>query len=240
MIGDLRTDALHQALQEATIDDRTLLALLVLAFGGDNVSVTSGAGQNLFDRRRACRTITEGGVLTTDADLLRGAARDMLVGALSCRVNATASGEVARIAGNTIGATLRLPNMASEAFLSCLSKAAIERVAAAEGVRVEVRGKDTRARLIERFKDGVYVYPDAVFALTEAEAAAARAAAPGDDLDAAGAMASGDVDDGTDGGAANELPADGGHAGDAEADAPPARSGRRSRSAPASFANAAE
>ena len=33
MIGDLRTDALHQALQEAMIDDHTLLALLILAFG---------------------------------------------------------------------------------------------------------------------------------------------------------------------------------------------------------------
>ena len=74
---------------------------------------------------------------------------------------ATASGAVARIAGDTIGAKLRLPNMASEAFLSCLSRPPSKRVAAAEGVRVEVRGKDTRARLIERFKDGVYVYPDA-------------------------------------------------------------------------------
>jgi ParB family chromosome partitioning protein len=245
MIGDLRTDALHQALQDAPIDDQTLLALLVLAFGGDNVSVMSGAGQTLFDRRRVCQTITEGGVLTTDADRLRGAARNMLVGALSCRANATDSGAVARIVGDTIGATLRLPNMATEAFLSCLSKAAIEKVAAAEGVRVEVRGKDTRARLIQRFKDGVYVYPEAVFALTDAEATASRTAEPEDDADDADPFASGDADDETDGAVVDELPDDGGHADgthddDAEVDAPRPRSGRRTRSVPANLANAAE
>ena len=59
--------------------------------------------------------------------------------------------------------------MATEEFLSCLSKTAIGKAATAEGVRVEVRGKDTRARLIERFKDGVYVYPAALFKLTPEE-----------------------------------------------------------------------
>ena len=38
MIGDLRTDALHEALARAPIEDDTLLALLVLAFAGRNVS----------------------------------------------------------------------------------------------------------------------------------------------------------------------------------------------------------
>ena len=35
MIGDLRTDALHQALADTPIEDDTLLGLLILAFGGD-------------------------------------------------------------------------------------------------------------------------------------------------------------------------------------------------------------
>ena len=43
MIGDLRTDALHQALADTPIEDDTLLGMLILAFGGDNVSVESGA-----------------------------------------------------------------------------------------------------------------------------------------------------------------------------------------------------
>ena len=37
MIGDYRTDALHQALQESDIDDQTLIGLLVLALAGNNV-----------------------------------------------------------------------------------------------------------------------------------------------------------------------------------------------------------
>ena len=37
MIGDIRTDALHEALGRAPIEEDTLLALLVLAFAGQNV-----------------------------------------------------------------------------------------------------------------------------------------------------------------------------------------------------------
>jgi ParB family transcriptional regulator, chromosome partitioning protein len=42
MVGDMRTDALHEALARAPVEDDTLLALLVLAFAGQNVSVASG------------------------------------------------------------------------------------------------------------------------------------------------------------------------------------------------------
>jgi hypothetical protein len=75
-------------------------------------------------------------------------------------------GIVARVAGAAIDAKLLLPNMATEEFLSCLSKAAIEKAAADEGVKIGSRGKDTRANLIERFKDGIYIYPSALFAPT--------------------------------------------------------------------------
>ena len=189
MIGDLRTDALHQALREAVIDDSMLLALLVLALGGRNVSVYSGAGMGAFDRETICRSLTEGGVLTTEPDAVHSAARAMLTVALSCRDNASNSGPFARIAGDAIGASLCLPNMATEAFLACLSKAAIEKVAAAEGVRVEARAKDTRARLVERFKTGVYVYPGALFRLTQEEAkqaAESRRTIPGAGLTSGG------------------------------------------------------
>ena len=37
LIGDMRTDALHAALREEPIDDGRLIALLVLAFAGNNV-----------------------------------------------------------------------------------------------------------------------------------------------------------------------------------------------------------
>jgi ParB family chromosome partitioning protein len=86
----------------------------------------------------------------------------------------TNSGVVARVAGDAIDAKLFLPNMATEAFLSCLSKAALEKAAVAESVKIGSRGKDTRANLIERFKDGIYVHPSALFAPTPDEIAEAR------------------------------------------------------------------
>ena len=173
MIGDLRTDALHQVLGDAPIEDDTLLALLVLAFAGNNVHVDSGSDMSADDRRAIARSLTEGGVLTADRDVLRQATRRMLIGVLSCRENRTQSGPFARIAGEAIGASLRLPNMATEEFLSCLSRGALETAARAEGVRVEVRAKDTRARMVTRFKDGTFVYPAALFRLTPEELAEA-------------------------------------------------------------------
>ena len=174
MIGDLRTDALHQALADTPIEDDTLLGMLILAFGGENVTVDSGSDLRGDDRQAICRALTEGGVLTADLDLLRQAARKMLIGVLSCRENRSQSGPFARIAGEAIGASLRLPNMATEAFLSCLSRGALETVARAEGVRVEPRAKDTRARMVARFKDAAFVYPGALFRLTPEEQEAAE------------------------------------------------------------------
>jgi hypothetical protein len=107
-----------------------------------------------------------------------------------------------------------------------------------------VRGKETRARLVDRFKDGVYVFPDAVFALTEEEVAASQAANQGcavEDPDEAGAPGSADEgNDATDGRAADDLPDARNPDDDAEAETPPVRSRRRARSTPAAFANAAE
>jgi len=86
MIGDLRTDALHQALQEAPFGDDVLIGLLVLALGGKNVQVHSGAPtQGFGQRERLAEQLTEGGALTQDLDLLRATARGMLVQVLSCR-----------------------------------------------------------------------------------------------------------------------------------------------------------
>jgi hypothetical protein len=177
MIGDLRTDALHQAPQEPDIDETTMIALLVLAFAGRNVSVQSGAALGKSDREQIVETLTEGGTLTLDPAAVQKAARAMLTAVLSCRDNMTNSGIIARIAGNSIGATLRLPNMATEEFLSCLSKAGLEKAAAAEGVRIGSRAKDTRAALIKRFETGVYVHPAALFRLSEEEIAEAKEAA---------------------------------------------------------------
>jgi len=169
MIGDLRTEALHQALADTPIEDDTLLGMLILAFGGDNVAIDSGSDLRGDDRQAICRTLTEGGVLTADLDLLRHAARKILIGVLSCRENRSQSGSFARIAGEAIGASLRLPNMATEDFLSCLSRGALESAARAEGVNTAPRAKDTRARMVTRFHEGTFVYPSARFLLTPKE-----------------------------------------------------------------------
>ena len=172
MIGDLRTDALHQALADTPIEDDTLLGLLILACAGDNVTVFSGSDMSGDDREAICRGITEGGVLTADLDRLRQAARRMLTAVLSCRENRSRSGVFARIAGEAIGASILLPNMATEAFLPCLSRGALETAARAESVNIAPRAMHTRERMVKHFKDGTFVYPGALFRLTPEELAA--------------------------------------------------------------------
>src|ERR1700759_1005176 len=46
---------------------------------------------------------------------------------LSCRANMSDSGVSRHIAGETLGAATYLPSMATEEFLSCLSRQALER-----------------------------------------------------------------------------------------------------------------
>ncbi len=175
LIGDIRTEALHQALQEAPIGDDVLIGLLVLALGGKNVAVDSGAQHKTHGwRRQVAEKLTEGGVLTQDLELLRATAREMLVEVLSCRDNKSQSGMVARHAGTAIGADDYLPNMATQEFLSCLSKQAIERTASANRVLPRNTGKQTRAALIEHVGRGCFVHPAALFAPTPAELEARR------------------------------------------------------------------
>lgn len=170
MIGDFRTGALHEALARAPIEDDTLMAMLVLAFAGQNVSVDSGAetSQRLYGSRRfarhAVRLIGETGKLEFDRDTLRVVARLTLIDVLSARTNRTDSGIVARIAGDAVGADSYLPNMGTEEFLSCLSRASLEASGTAVNVLPRPRVKDTRAALVEHFKEERFVHPAALFA----------------------------------------------------------------------------
>ena len=168
MIGDLRTDALHEALSRAPIEDNTLLALLVLAFAGQNVRVDSGAGGDFrsggrFGRHAAALFDTEG-KLAFDTDTLRVAARGVLIDVLSCRENISKSGIVAIVAGSTVGADSFLSSMGTEDFLSCLSRPALEASCSDTPVLPRARVKDTRAALVEHFKEGRFVHPAALFA----------------------------------------------------------------------------
>jgi len=166
MIGDMRTDALHAALRDEPIDDQRLIALLVLAFAGNNVEVKTGLAQGPMQRDSRAEIaglLTEGGAVTSDPATLQKAARAMLAYTLSCRKNWSGSGAVARLAGDAIGADAHLPNMATAEFLSALSKAATEGVAIGLGVPVQPTGKATRGAVIARVGEGRWVYPQAVF-----------------------------------------------------------------------------
>ncbi|MDO6966069.1 ParB/RepB/Spo0J family partition protein [Rhizobium alvei] len=168
MIGDFRTDALHEALGRAPIEDDMLMALLVLAFAGQNVRVDSGANDAVFGpkrfRRHAARLFSQDGKLAFDTETVRVAARSMLIDVLSCRRGMSNSGVVSRIAGDAIGADGYLPNMGSEDFLLCLSRQALEAAAKEVNVLPRPKVRETRAALVDHFKQGHFVHASALFA----------------------------------------------------------------------------
>lgn len=169
MIGDLRTDALHEALARAPIEDDTLMALLVLAFAGTNVSVISGvSGASPYGSAslggHAVRLFNAEGAFEFDMDTLRIAVRSLLIDVLSCRAGRSQSGIVALIAGEAVGAGGFLANMGTEEFLSCLSRSALEASCKDTPVLPRQRVKDTRAALVEHYAEGRFVHDAALFA----------------------------------------------------------------------------
>ncbi|MBC7280592.1 ParB/RepB/Spo0J family partition protein [Hoeflea sp.] len=168
MIGDFRTDALHEALHRAPIEDDTLMALLVIAFAGQNVRVDTGSGNTGSFRSLIAphaATLVDGtGNLAVDTETLRVAARSVLIEVLSCRRNMSNSGIVSRVAGVVIGADSFLPNMGTEDFLVCLSRQALEAVCADTSVLPRNKVRDTRAALVEHFKEERFVHTSALFA----------------------------------------------------------------------------
>jgi len=168
MIGDFRTDALHEALQRAPIEDDTLMALLVIAFAGQNVRVDTGSGNAGSFRSQiaphAATLVDEAGNLVFDTETLRVAVRSVLIEVLSCRRNMSNSGIVSRVAGAVIGADSFLPNMGTEEFLVCLSRHALEGACAGTSVLPRNKVRDTRAALVEHFKEERFVHTSALFA----------------------------------------------------------------------------
>src|SRR5208283_3922830 len=170
IIGALRTEALVKSLEVNACEDMTLIGMLVLALNARNVSVQSDRPTHAT-LTKLVQSITEGGRLTHDAERLRVVARQMLTAVLSCSVGRGDSGLVARIAGDALGADAHIGNMATEDFLSCLSKAGIEKVGSSLRVLPRPRARETRAEVIKQASGTTYVHPAALFALTEAELA---------------------------------------------------------------------
>ena len=168
MIGDFRTDALHEALGRSPIEDDMLMALLVLAFASQNVRVDSGAGGEYRYGQRfgrlAAMLFNGEGELEFDMDTLRVAARLALIEVFSCRENATRSGIVARVAGEAIGADSFLPNMGTDDFLSCVSRSVLEAACKEASVSLCKTVRETRAALVKHFTTNSFVHPAALFA----------------------------------------------------------------------------
>lgn len=168
MIGDFRTDALHDALGRTPIEDDMLMALLVLAFAGQNVRVDSGADGTFYAGKRFSRhavaLFDEHGKLTFDQDTLRVTVRSVLIDVLSCRRGMSNSGMVSLIAGEAIGADKFLPNMGSGEFLLCLSRQALEASCAEVAVQPRPKVRETRAALVEHFANEHFVHSSARFA----------------------------------------------------------------------------
>lgn len=168
MIGDFRTDALNDALGRAPIEDDMLMALMVLAFAGQNVRVDSGADGTFYGGKRFSRhavaLFDEHGKLAFDQDTLRIAVRSVLIDVLSCRRGVSNSGMVSRIAGAAIDADEYLPNMGSEDFLLCLSRQALEASCAEASVQPRSKVRETRAALVEHFQNERFVHTSARFA----------------------------------------------------------------------------
>ena len=171
IIGALRTEALVKSLEVNACDDMALIGLLVLALNAQNVTIqTHGSGLARPGTRLSSRSPRAAGS-RHDAERLRVVARQTLANVLSCSLGHGDSGLPARIAGDAIGADAHLGNMATEEFLSCLSKTAIERVGSSLNVLPRQRVKDTRAAVIAEAAGSTYIHPAALFALSQAEIA---------------------------------------------------------------------
>ncbi len=153
-----------KSLEVNPCDDATLIGLLALALTARNVSVQT-TGSTRSTRVTLAQSITEGGRLTQDVKRLRVVARQMLANVLSCTLGHGDSGLVARIAGCALGADEHLGDMGNEEFLSCLSKAGIEKVASSLGVLPRPRVKETRAEVIRQAAGSTYNHPAAKFGL---------------------------------------------------------------------------
>lgn len=167
-IGDYRTDALHEALGRASIEDHTFMALLVVAFAAQNVRVDSCSGGDFrygqrFGRLAAMLFDAEGR-LAFDMETWRLAARLALIEVFSCRENATKSGIVACLAGEAISADSFLPNMGNDDFLSCLSRPVLEAACKEASVSLGKTLRETRASLVKHFATNRFVHPAALFA----------------------------------------------------------------------------
>ncbi|MFT9159467.1 MAG: ParB/RepB/Spo0J family partition protein [Acetobacter sp.] len=201
IIGDVRTQALHAALDAAEpgVDPWDLIAALLLALHANNVSVQGDSSHEHYRqpsaRALAVQALFPDGVLVRDPGLLRHHALTVLKSVMNCGVSLhSGSGLSAQIMGLMFDADAHMPSMAFEDFLRCYSKPGIMNAGQALGLASQETGKAMRQAILAHVgQDGRWVpeaagFTDAVQAWKAqieyaTRQAAAWAAADGDDTE---------------------------------------------------------
>lgn len=167
MVGEIRTRALHTALDAACADAEPwdLVGALLLALCGRNVTVqgdrTGGYGVRSA-RETATATLFPEGVLVRDPALLRTHTMAVLKSIANCDVSMhSGSGISAQLLGVMFDADALMPNMAFDEFLTTFSKPGITKAVEAEGLPGQATSKLMRAALIAHVGEGRWV-PEAV------------------------------------------------------------------------------
>jgi hypothetical protein len=170
MLGLIRTQALHAALDKVVedVDPWDLVAALLLALGGKNVTVHTPEREaygQMSRRETALATLFPEGVLIRDPALLRQEAVAVLKNVANCTISQhSGSGVTAQLMGLLFDADAQMPNMAFDDFLKCFSKPGI--MEAGKGLNLLPRntGKEMRTAIMAHVgPDGRWVPEQAGF-----------------------------------------------------------------------------
>ncbi|MDE7548288.1 ParB/RepB/Spo0J family partition protein [Acetobacter fabarum] len=151
MLGLIRTQALHAALDAVVedVDPWDLVAALLLALGGQNVSVHTAENAHYGQRDAALATLFPEGVLIRDPALLRQEAVAVLKNVANCTTSQhSGSGVTAQLMGLLFDADAQMPNMAFDDFLKCFSKPGIMEAGKALNLLPRNTGKEMRTAIM--------------------------------------------------------------------------------------------
>ncbi|MCX2567617.1 chromosome partitioning protein ParB, partial [Acetobacter suratthaniensis] len=150
MLGLIRTQALHAALDAVVedVDPWDLVAALLLALGGKNVTVHTPEREPYGQMSRqeiALAALFPEGVLIRDPALLRQEAVSVLKNVANCTISQhSGSGVTAQLMGLLFDADAQMPNMAFDDFLKCFSKPGIMEAGKALNLLPRNTGKEMR------------------------------------------------------------------------------------------------
>ena len=154
MLGLIRTQALHAALDKVVddVDPWDLVAALLLALGGKNVTVHTPEREpygQMSRQETALTTLFPEGVLIRDPALLRQEAVSVLKNVANCTISQhSGSGVTAQLMGLLFDADAQMPNMAFDDFLKCFSKPGIMEAGKTLDLLPRNTGKEMRTAIM--------------------------------------------------------------------------------------------